>query len=86
MITNNILWLMWVDCAGLPSQHGKTAIVTGGAVGIGFHVSKQLAALGAQVVIGGLTFTITSSFLFFLFSFLIPWNSPQKQYDLENYH
>ncbi|KAK7097415.1 polyprenol dehydrogenase-like isoform X2 [Littorina saxatilis] len=36
---------------GLPSQSSRTAIVTGGACGIGFHISKQLASLGATVVI-----------------------------------
>ena len=44
-----------MNCAGLPIQSGQTAIVTGGAAGIGFHISKQLASLGARVVIGMLT-------------------------------
>ncbi|XP_076468264.1 polyprenol dehydrogenase-like [Babylonia areolata] len=40
-----------VPVRGLPSQAGRTAIVTGGASGIGLHVSKQLASLGASVII-----------------------------------
>ncbi|KAL8575610.1 hypothetical protein ACOMHN_028631 [Nucella lapillus] len=38
-------------CAGLPSQAGRTAVVTGGASGLGLHISTHLARLGADVVI-----------------------------------
>jgi 3-oxoacyl-[acyl-carrier protein] reductase len=34
--------------------HGKTAIVTGAAVGIGFDIARQLAAQGAAVVLNDL--------------------------------
>jgi len=35
----------------LPDQAGRTAVVTGGNAGIGFHVSRQLAGAGARVVL-----------------------------------
>lgn len=35
----------------LPSQSGKTIVVTGGNAGIGYFVSEQLAATGARVVL-----------------------------------
>ncbi|XP_025086778.1 dehydrogenase/reductase SDR family member on chromosome X-like [Pomacea canaliculata] len=38
-------------CKALPLQSGKTAIVTGGAAGIGFHITKHLVSLGARVII-----------------------------------
>jgi NAD(P)-dependent dehydrogenase (short-subunit alcohol dehydrogenase family) len=39
------------DPARLPDQHGRTAVVTGGNAGIGFGISRQLAAAGARVVL-----------------------------------
>jgi NAD(P)-dependent dehydrogenase (short-subunit alcohol dehydrogenase family) len=39
------------DPAAPPDQSGRTAVVTGGNAGIGFHVSRQLAAAGARVVL-----------------------------------
>jgi NAD(P)-dependent dehydrogenase (short-subunit alcohol dehydrogenase family) len=39
------------DPADLPSQSGKTIVVTGGNAGIGYFVSEQLAATGARVVL-----------------------------------
>ena len=39
------------DPARLPSQSGKTVVVTGGNAGIGYFVSEQLAAAGARVVL-----------------------------------
>ncbi|KAL4217144.1 short-chain alcohol dehydrogenase [Mactra antiquata] len=38
---------------GIPSQTGKVAIVTGGASGIGFYVSKDLVSRNIHVFIGG---------------------------------
>ena len=38
------------DPARLPTQSGKTVVVTGGNAGIGYFVSEQLAASGARVV------------------------------------
>ncbi|HEY2643801.1 MAG TPA: SDR family NAD(P)-dependent oxidoreductase [Galbitalea sp.] len=38
------------DPAHLPSQAGKTFVVTGGNAGIGYFVSEQLAGAGARVV------------------------------------
>ena len=35
----------------LPSQEGKTIVVTGGNAGIGYFVSEQLAGAGARVVL-----------------------------------
>ena len=40
---------LW-DPAALPSQVGKTIVVTGGNAGIGYFVSEQLAAAGARIV------------------------------------
>ncbi|XP_024142152.1 dehydrogenase/reductase SDR family member on chromosome X isoform X1 [Oryzias melastigma] len=37
----------------MPRQNGKVAIVTGGGRGIGYEVVRQLARLGAHVIIGG---------------------------------
>jgi NAD(P)-dependent dehydrogenase (short-subunit alcohol dehydrogenase family) len=42
--------LRW-DPANLPSQSGKTIVVTGGNAGIGYFVSEQLAAAGARIVL-----------------------------------
>jgi NAD(P)-dependent dehydrogenase (short-subunit alcohol dehydrogenase family) len=39
------------DPAALPSQAGRTIIVTGGSTGIGYWACEQLAATGARVVI-----------------------------------
>jgi NAD(P)-dependent dehydrogenase (short-subunit alcohol dehydrogenase family) len=39
------------DPGRLPEQRGRTIVVTGGNAGIGFHVSRQLAATGARVVL-----------------------------------
>jgi NAD(P)-dependent dehydrogenase (short-subunit alcohol dehydrogenase family) len=39
------------DPTHLPSQSGKTIVVTGGNAGIGYFVSEQLAAAGARVVL-----------------------------------
>jgi NAD(P)-dependent dehydrogenase (short-subunit alcohol dehydrogenase family) len=38
------------DPARLPSQAGKTVVVTGGNGGIGYFISEQLAAAGATVI------------------------------------
>ena len=38
------------DPARLPTQSGKTVVVTGGNAGIGYFVSEQLAAAGARIV------------------------------------
>jgi NAD(P)-dependent dehydrogenase (short-subunit alcohol dehydrogenase family) len=38
------------DPARLPSQQGKTFVVTGGNGGIGYFVSEQLAAVGGHIV------------------------------------
>ncbi|KAG5261576.1 hypothetical protein AALO_G00285880 [Alosa alosa] len=37
----------------LPSQHGRVAIVTGGARGMGFEVARSLTGLGMHVIIAG---------------------------------
>lgn len=42
---------MTLDPRHLPSQAGRTIVVTGGSTGIGYWVSEQLAATGARVVI-----------------------------------
>jgi NAD(P)-dependent dehydrogenase (short-subunit alcohol dehydrogenase family) len=39
------------DPTHLPSQSGKTFVVTGGNAGIGYFVSEQLAGAGARVVL-----------------------------------
>ena len=39
------------DVRALPSQAGRTIVVTGGSTGIGYWVSEQLAATGARVII-----------------------------------
>jgi NAD(P)-dependent dehydrogenase (short-subunit alcohol dehydrogenase family) len=38
--------------AGMPGQHGRTALVTGANSGIGFHVALELARHGAVVLLG----------------------------------
>ncbi|XP_067113529.1 dehydrogenase/reductase SDR family member on chromosome X-like [Osmerus mordax] len=37
----------------MPNQHGRVAIVTGGARGIGYEIARHMASLGAHVIIGG---------------------------------
>ena len=37
----------------LVDLHGRTAVVTGGAAGIGYFLSERLAALGAHVILAG---------------------------------
>ncbi|MEV6583902.1 oxidoreductase [Streptomyces sp. NPDC051582] len=39
------------DPRALPAQHGRTAVITGGNAGIGYHVAEQLARAGARVVL-----------------------------------
>ncbi len=39
------------DPANLPSQSGRTIVVTGGNAGIGYFVSEQLAGAGARIVL-----------------------------------
>ncbi len=39
------------DPAHLPSQTGKTIVVTGGNAGIGYFISEQLADAGARVIL-----------------------------------
>lgn len=39
------------DPRALPSQEGRTIVVTGGSTGIGYWVTEQLAATGARLVI-----------------------------------
>jgi len=41
------------DPRALPQQAGKSFVVTGGYAGIGYFISEQLAAAGAQVIIAG---------------------------------
>lgn len=43
---------MGIDCVGT-DLHGRIAVITGGATGIGYAVAGQLAARGATVVIAG---------------------------------
>src|SRR5450432_3842998 len=38
------------DPTALPSQAGKTIVVTGGNAGIGYFASEQLAAAGARII------------------------------------
>lgn len=40
-----------VAAAGTPDLTGRTAVVTGGASGIGVETTRRLAALGARVVL-----------------------------------
>ncbi|MFF4428585.1 oxidoreductase [Streptomyces sp. NPDC001513] len=37
----------------VPAQDGRTAVITGGNAGIGYHVAEQLARAGAHVVLAG---------------------------------
>ena len=41
------------DPTALPPQEGKTFVVTGGASGIGYFISEQLATTGGRVIIVG---------------------------------
>ncbi|MEO7124362.1 MAG: SDR family NAD(P)-dependent oxidoreductase, partial [Lacisediminihabitans sp.] len=41
------------DPLHLPKQEGKIFVVTGGASGIGYFISEQLAGTGARVIIAG---------------------------------
>jgi NAD(P)-dependent dehydrogenase (short-subunit alcohol dehydrogenase family) len=43
--------MMWPP-ADMPSQAGKTAVVTGANSGLGLVISRELARTGATVVIG----------------------------------
>lgn len=45
------LLVTW-NSENIPNLQGKTAIVTGGNVGLGFESSRQLARKGAKVIIG----------------------------------
>ncbi|MFE4258087.1 oxidoreductase [Streptomyces sp. NPDC056883] len=41
------------DPQDVPGQYGRTAVITGGNAGIGYHVAEQLARAGAHVVLAG---------------------------------
>ncbi|MFF9983637.1 oxidoreductase [Streptomyces erythrochromogenes] len=41
------------DPLAVPAQDGRTAVITGGNAGIGYHVAEQLARAGAHVVLAG---------------------------------
>ncbi|MEU8778067.1 oxidoreductase [Streptomyces sp. NPDC048606] len=41
------------DPRAVPPQDGRTAVITGGNAGIGYHVAEQLARAGAHVVLAG---------------------------------
>ncbi|MFB7055323.1 oxidoreductase [Streptomyces vinaceus] len=41
------------DPLAVPAQDGRTAVITGGNAGIGYHVAEQLARAGARVVLAG---------------------------------
>ena len=45
----------------MPLLAGRTAIVTGGAQGLGFAIAEQFVAEGARVVIGDLDIEVTRS-------------------------
>ena len=49
------------DPRHLPSQAGKTFVVTGGSAGIGYFTSEQLAGAGARVVIAARSVQKTSA-------------------------
>jgi NAD(P)-dependent dehydrogenase (short-subunit alcohol dehydrogenase family) len=49
-MTDAAVSLSW-NPSSLPSQSGKTAVVTGGNGGVGYFVSEQLAAAGARVIL-----------------------------------
>lgn len=54
-LSNDILPGIFVPCLSLPvmpRKDGKVAIVTGGSKGIGYEVVRQMARLGAHVIIG----------------------------------
>lgn len=42
----------WID-ANLPSQKGRTILVTGGNSGIGYYAALAMAKVGADVIIAG---------------------------------